>query len=150
MCRVILAVGLIGFVLTLGCGKKTTESDSASETSSRATMDDVKREAAETAEATAAFVQQKKEMLLAEMDERLTAIDARIEELRAQEKELASDARARWQLKMDALDEKRRLANERLGEIAESTSKAWSDVETGLKNALEELSEAVQEASSEL
>jgi hypothetical protein len=76
-------------------------------------------------------------------------MDAKIEQLRLKGQDLASDAKTTWDLKMTTLEEKRKLANERLSEIGESTSKAWRDVEIGVKSAWEELSKAFQEASNE-
>jgi hypothetical protein len=76
-------------------------------------------------------------------------MDENIETLRLKGKDLAIDARANWDKSMVALDEKRRLAKERLDEIGESSSKAWSDLEKGAKAAWEDLSKAFQEASSE-
>jgi hypothetical protein len=50
---------------------------------------------------------------------------------------------------MAALDEKLKLANERLAEAGKTTSKAWTDVKAGVNSAWEELSKALQEASNE-
>ena len=83
------------------------------------------------------------------MKEKLAVMDANIERLRLKGKNLASDAKAKWDVKMAKLDENRKSANDKLAEFGASTSKAWSDVEAGAKSAWAELSKAFQEASNE-
>jgi hypothetical protein len=149
MCRKTIALSTLGLAFLLGCEQPTPQPKSTSETPTNVTTDDVKRDATATVATTATYSQQEKEKLLAEMKTQMAMMDANIEKLRLKGKELASDAKTSWELKMAALEEKRKLANERLAEIGESTSKAWSDVEKGAKSAWEELSKAFQEASSE-
>jgi predicted phage tail protein len=98
---------------------------------------------------TAAYSQQEKDKLVADMKAKLAVIDANIEQIRVKGKDLASDAKAKWDLKMAAIDEKRKLASERIAEVEESTSKAWDGVAEGATSAWEELSKALQDASNE-
>jgi molecular chaperone GrpE (heat shock protein) len=76
-------------------------------------------------------------------------MEANIEKLRLKGKELASDTKSSWELKMAALEQKRETAKEKIAEISKSTSQAWSDVEKGAKTAWEDLSKAFLEASKE-
>jgi hypothetical protein len=87
--------------------------------------------------------------MIEDMKAKMATMDENIETLRLKGKDLAIDARANWDKSMVALDEKRRFAKERLDEIGESSSRAWSDLEKGAKAAWEDLSKAFQEASSE-
>jgi hypothetical protein len=87
--------------------------------------------------------------MIEDMKAKMATMDENIETLRLKGKDLAIDARANWDKSMVALDEKRRLAQERLDEIGESSSRAWSNLEKGAKAAWEDLSKAFQEASSE-
>jgi hypothetical protein len=146
-----IALSALGLAIILGCEQKPPQPLPKSTTTmpSKVTIDDVNRDATAAMNTTAAYSQQEKDKLLADMKEKITAMDAKIEKLRLKGKDLASDAKANWDLKMTALDEKRKLASESLSEIGDSTSKAWRDVEIGVKSAWEELSKAFQEASNE-
>lgn len=146
-----LALSALGAALILGCEQKLPRPQPASSSSSpsKVTLDDVKRDAASSMNTAAAYSQQEKDKIVADMKEKLAAMDASIEKLRLKGKDLASEAKAKWELKMAALDEKRKSANEKLAEVGDSTSKAWSDVAAGAKSAWDDLSNAFQEASSE-
>jgi predicted nucleic acid-binding Zn-ribbon protein len=112
-------------------------------------MDDVKRDATKSLTTTATYSQQEKDKLLAAMQTQLEAMEANIEKLRLKGKDLASDTKSSWELKMAALEQKRETAKEKIAEISKSTSQAWSDVEKGAKTAWEDLSKAFLEASKE-
>ncbi|MCY3004655.1 MAG: hypothetical protein NTV29_01610 [Planctomycetota bacterium] len=146
-----IAFGTLGLFLILGCEQKPPQPLPKPITTmpSKVTIDDVKRDATASMNTTAAYSQQEKDKLLAEMKDKIAIIDANIVKLRLKGTDLASDAKANWDLKMAALDEKRKSANEKLSEMGGATSRAWPDVEAGARSAWEELSKAVQEASNE-
>ena len=143
------ALGILGLTCTLGCEPKSPKPNSGSEKPVNVTMDDVKRDATKSLTTTATYSQQEKDKLLAAMQTQLEAMEANIEKLRLKGKELASDAKSSWELKMAALEQKRETAKEKIAEISKSTSQAWSDVEKGAKTAWEDLSKAFLEASKE-
>jgi hypothetical protein len=146
-----VALSTLGLALILGCEQKARQSqpNPGSAMPANVTIDDVQQDAAASMNTTAAYSQQEKDKLVADMKAQLAIMDANIEKLRLKGEDLASDAKTNWELKMAALDQKRQLANQKLAEIGESTSKAWSDVEAGAKSAWEELSKAFEEASNE-
>jgi len=136
----------------LGCEKNMPDApkaDATPEKPSKVSFDDVKLDAARSITTTATYSQQERDSMIEDMKAKMATMDENIETLRLKGKDLAIDARANWDKSMVALDEKRRLAKERLDEIGESSSKAWSDLEKGAKAAWEDLSKAFQEASSE-
>lgn len=146
-----VALGTLGLAFIFGCEQSGPQAQpsSTSTAPSKVTIDDVKRDAAESLTTTSAYSLQEKDKLVADMKAQLAIMDANIEKLRIQGKDLANDAKTNWELKMAALDEKRKLAKERLMEIGESSAMAWREVEAGVKSAWEELSKAFQEASNE-
>jgi hypothetical protein len=147
-----LALYVIGLAFVLGCEKDMPDApkaDATPEKPSKVSFDDVKRDAARSITTTATYSQQERDSMIEDMKAKMATMDENIETLRLKGKDLAIDARANWDKSMVALDEKRRLAKERLDEIGESSSKAWSDLEKGAKAAWEDLSKAFQEASSE-
>ena len=84
-----------------------------------------------------------------ELKVQMSAMNAKIEDLRNKGANLASDAKANWELKMSELDSKRKAAGTKLEEIENSTAQAWGDVEKGARSAWEELKKAFQSASDE-
>lgn len=146
-----LLLSTLGLAFILGCERKEPQAQTSNIPAkpSNVTLDDVKRDAATSMKSTAAYSQQEKDKLVADMKAKLAVIDANIEQMRLKGKDLASDAKAKWDSNMAAIDEKRKLANERLAEVEESTSKAWDDVAAAATSAWEELSKALQDASNE-
>ena len=146
-----LVLSILGLAFILGCERKAPQAQTSNIPAkpSNVTIDDVKRDAATSMNSAAAYSQQEKDKLVADMKAKLAVMDANIEQMRVKGKDLASDAKAKWDSNMAAIDEKRKLANERLAEVEESTSKGWSDVTAGAKSAWEELSKALQDASNE-
>jgi hypothetical protein len=113
------------------------------------TLEDVKRDAAKSVDTTATYSQQNKDKLIMDMKEQMATMDANIEKLRLKGKDLASDAKRNWDLKMVDLETKRKQASEKFEEIGNSTSEAWGDVEKGARSAWDELSKAFRKASKE-
>lgn len=144
-----LLLSTLGLAFILGCERKEPQAQTSNIPAkpSNVTLDDVKRDAATSMKSTAAYSQQEKDKLVADMKAKLAVIDANIEQMRLKGRDLASDAKAKWDSNMAAIDEKRKLANERLAEVEESTSKAWDDFTAAATSAWEELSKALQDAS---
>lgn len=136
-------------VAAVGCDPYQPKPAVVNETPSTVTLEDVKRDAAKSADTTATYSQQSKDKLIMDMKEQMATMDANIEKLRLKGKDLASDAKLNWQLKMTDLEAKRKLANEKLEEIGTATSQAWGDVEKGARSAWDELAKAFRNASDE-
>ncbi len=146
-----LVLGTIGLAFIFGCEQKASKVQPSppSVIPSKVTLDDVNRDAAASLTTTAEYSQQEKDKLVADMKAKIAVMNENIAILRLKGKDLANDTKANWDLKMATLDQKLKIANERLAEVGESTSKAWTDVQAGVNSAWEELSKALQEASSE-
>lgn len=141
----------VGLAIIFGCEQKSAQvqPNPPSATPSKTTLDDVNRDAATSLNTTAEYSQQQKDKLVADMKEKIDTMKENIEILRLKGKDLSSDAKVKWDLQMAALDEKLKIANQRLAEVGESTSKAWTDVKEGANSAWAELSKAFREASNE-
>lgn len=146
-----LALASIGLAIMAGCDPKKAQDPPTPTTPAtpKVSMDEVKRDVAKSINTTAAYTQQERDKMIADMKAKMKVMDENIESLRLKGKVLASDARANWELKMAVLEERRKLTDEKLSEFGASTSKAWGDMEAGVKSAWEELSKAFQEASNE-
>jgi len=88
-----IALSTLGLAIILGCEQKPPQPLPKSTTTmpSKVTIDDVNRDATAAMNTTAAYSQQEKEKLLAEMKEKIVVMDAKIEQLRLKGKDLASD-----------------------------------------------------------
>lgn len=84
-----------------------------------------------------------------DLNGQLAAMDKKIEELRTKGAELASDAKANWEVKMSELDIRRKAAHAKLVEIENSTAQAWDEVAKGAQSAWEDLKKAFQSAADE-
>lgn len=144
-----IAVAALGLFTVIGCEQKSPSPPTAPDKSTSVTMDDVTRDAAQSMSTSTAYSQQEKDRLVRDLQAQMVKMDANIEKLRLKGKDLTSEAKANWEVKMAALDEKRKLANEKLQAVSESTSEAWNDIESGAKSAWEDLSKAFRDASSE-
>ncbi len=144
-----IAIAALSLLSVVGCEQKSPSPTTATDKSTNVTMDEVKRDAAQSMKTGSAYSQQEKDRLVRDLQAQMTMMDANIEQLRLKGKDLTSEAKARWEVKMADLDEKRKLAEVKLKAVSESTSEAWSDIEKGAKSAWEELSKAFRDASSE-
>ncbi len=142
----VLALGLFTLV---GCDQTQTDSLSKPPPSAPTKSDEVQRNADTMIKKTTTSLQENKDKLLKDLRAQMAIMDADIERLRMQGKDLESDAKTKWDEKMTILDEKRKLANEKLEAIGNSTSEAWSDIEKGVKTAWGDLTKAFQDASKE-
>jgi hypothetical protein len=142
-------VAAFSLVAAIGCDPYPPKPAVVNETTSTVTLEDVKRDAAKSVDTTATYSQQNKDKLIMDMKEQMATMDANIEKLRLKGKDLASDAKRNWDLKMVDLETKRKQASEKFEEIGNSTSEAWGDVEKGARSAWDELSKAFRKASKE-
>jgi hypothetical protein len=149
MTRRYLVIFTAGLFSIVGCNPKPTAAPSDSEKPARVTLDEVKRDAVTSLETAATYSQQNKEQLMKDLKDQMSVMDAKIEEFRIKGANLASDAKATWELKMSELDSRRKAAGTKLEEIENSTAQAWGDVEKGARTAWEELNKAIQSASEE-
>lgn len=149
MTRTYLVIFAAGLFSIVGCNPQPTAAPLDSEKPARVTLDEVKRDAVTSLETAATYSQQNKEQLIKDLKDQMSAMDAKIEDLRTKGANLASDAKAKWELKMSELDSKRKAAGTKLEEIENSTAQAWGDVEKGARSAWGELNKAFQSASEE-
>ena len=149
MTRTILLIFTACLLTNAGCNPPPTASPTDTENPGAVTIDDVKRDAANSLETTATYSQQEKDKLMKDLNGQLAAMDKKIEELRTKGAALASDAKANWEVKMSELDIRRKAAHAKLVEIENSTAQAWDEVAKGAQSAWEDLKKAFQSAADE-
>ncbi len=149
MTRAFLTIFTAYLLTVVGCEPQTMTPPTDSLNPAKVNIDDVRREAANSAETIATYAHQDQDRLVNELNEQLVAMDGKIEDLRIQGAELANEAKDSWDSKLSRLDLKRRAAKAKLVEIENSTARAWDEVTKGTQLAWEELQEAFQSAADE-
>lgn len=79
---------------------------------------------------------------------KLEQLDARIDLLKAKAKESRADARQNIEHQIDALEKLKSDLRVKSEEIKESGAEAWKDMKRGIESAMQDLSNAVDEAMS--
>ena len=142
MSRFVTTLMLVGLLAPLGCDRSSPD-----RTPDNVTSQDVRRDAAQTANTTAEFSQQTKEEFQQKLDAQLNELDAKIATLREKGADLKDDAKANWEQTMADLETKRDAARAKLGEVGSASAEAWKDVQKGAQSAWDELDKAFRDAS---
>jgi uncharacterized coiled-coil DUF342 family protein len=82
------------------------------------------------------------------MENRLSQIGAKIDELQAKAQQAGADTRAKLHQQIETLKTKRDEVNQRLEEFNAAGESAWESLKAGLQNAWEDLCSAVEEATA--
>ena len=82
------------------------------------------------------------------MEDRLSQIGAKIDELQARTQQAGADTKEQLQQQIETLKAKRDNVNQRLEEFNAAGASAWESLKAGLQSAWEDLSSAVEEANA--
>lgn len=127
---------------SLGCG-----ADRGAGGDTTATQ--VKQTVEKAAQTTADFAWEQKESFTKQMKEKFDALDKQMDALKAQGKNLSSDARTRWEKTMAQLEAQKQALKKHLDQAADTSADQWGkfskdaadayqQLETGMKNAAEQ------------
>lgn len=139
-----LFIALLGGALLASCGQENEPNKAKTEV----TTQDVKREAKEAVQTTAAYASQKKEKYVSEAETRYNELKQRIDELAAKGESLKDEAKADIKKQIGELQAKQADVLDRLEEMKSASGEAWKDVASGFEAAFEELEKAYQDALS--
>ncbi len=112
------------------------------------TSKDVRKEAKEALETTAAYTQQQMEEFQKQVQAELAKYDERIDELQAKAAMLKEEVKAKFDEQIKNLREKRQVVQSKLEQLQASSGKAWEDLKTGMDAAMEDLEKSYQDAVS--
>lgn len=110
----------------------------------------VKKETVEAVDAAGVYASEKKEEFTARVKGNLDEIDREIEALKKQTESKSSEVRDATKKKLQELEAKRKVVNERYQSLEKSTGKAWTRMKAGLEKAIGEVRSAYRDAKSEL
>jgi TolA-binding protein len=148
--------------LTLGCSDAASttptdatpskahgvESDAASQDDS-ATLEDVKKEVGEAAEAAREFTSQEMQEYADSLNNKLEELNTQFDQLQQKGQELAGDAKQQWEDRLSALKEKRKKLQEDLNQLGDASGDAWHEMKDGIDAAWDDLKKATDEAAME-
>jgi len=151
MKSVMFVRGLLAIMLLLalgalpGCGEKEqTQSKPAT-----VSKEDVKKEAKEAYEATKDYTQEQMQAFREQTETRLAEYQKEIDQLQATAEKLGGDAKAKAELQLTALGQKRDDVSEKLKDLSSSSGNAWEQVKSGIDAAMEDLGNAYKKAAAE-
>jgi len=124
------------------------ESEAASQDDA-ATLEEVKEKVGEAAEVTREFTSQEMQDYVDSLKNKLQELDTQREQLKQKGKELAGDAKQRWEDQLSALEDKRKKLQEDLDRLAGASGHAWQDMKQGIDAAWDDLKKATDEAAKE-
>ncbi|TVP66735.1 MAG: hypothetical protein EA343_01075 [Nodularia sp. (in: Bacteria)] len=82
------------------------------------------------------------------MEAKLSELGVKIDQLQVKAEKAGTDAKANLNQQINDLKTKRNATQQKLQELKSSGDEAWGSLQTGLKNAWDELSSAVEDATS--
>jgi predicted nuclease with TOPRIM domain len=106
------------------------------------------KEVKEAVKATKEYTMQQKEEVIKEAKAKLDNVGAKIDEIEKRLQETKGDANAALQEKLKDLRAKQTAAKNRLEELKDTTSKAWTDMKAGLDSAMLILEDSYSRAVS--
>jgi predicted nucleic acid-binding Zn-ribbon protein len=74
----------------------------------------------------------------------LTQWDAKIEKLEAKAQKAGTGAKAEYNKQIQNLRDKKKAAQDRLGEVKQASEDAWEDLKSGAEKAFNEMKNALQ------
>jgi chromosome segregation ATPase len=118
-----------------GCGDKE-QPESKSEAVSK---EDVKKEAKEAYETTKAYTQEQMQAFRKQMETKLNEYGEKIDQLQAKAEKLKGDSKAKVEQQLTALRQKRDEVSEKLKELSSSSGNAWEQLKSGVDAAMDDL-----------
>ena len=126
---------IMAVVALPGCGEKE-ETQGKPETTSK---EDVKKEAKEAYETTKAYTQEQMQAFRKQMETKLNEYGEKIDQLQAKAEKLKGDSKAKVEQQLTALRQKRDEVSEKLKELSSSSGNAWEQLKSGVDAAMDDL-----------
>lgn len=148
MNRKFVFIGILGSSLLLGCIEKK-EPVSKEKSITPVTIGDVKSDASKAISTATEYTTEGKNKMVQNWKEQMSEMDSQLDDLRKKGEQLAADSKDAWNKKMTTLEAKRKVAEDKITALENSTADAWSDIEKGIAEAWNDFKNAFQDASKE-
>jgi len=134
----------LSLLLAAGCDNPAYDSDP-----DKVTTDGVRRDVDRAVDSASALTQQAAADFRKKLDARAVELDAEIAKLRERGAEISEETKADWEVKMAAVEEKRKLLGNRLEEMGDSSADAWAEMQASTQKAWDDLEAAIRDASDD-
>lgn len=124
----------------------TASAAAAGEIETAPTLDDVKQQVGEAAQASKQYTAEQMKQAGDALNARMQKLSVQLDQLKEQGQEISGDAKQQWQDQMVKLKEQREQLQRDLDQLSDASGNAWQDLKQGIDRALEELSTATDEA----
>ncbi len=124
-----------------GCGQK----DQAPSGTATVSGEDVKQQAREAYDATKGYTQEQIQAFRAQTEAKLAEYEKDIDQLQAKASKLGGDAKAKAELQLTALRQKKAGVVEKLKDLSSSSANAWEQIKSGIDGAMEDLGKGYQQ-----
>jgi hypothetical protein len=143
--RLVVSASVLGALLLVACGER----EEPAKVEQAPSAQEVTEKAKEAVEETAA-VQKQREEYEQRIEAKLEEYGEKLADLHSKAEGLEQQARADFDQKIQALQEKQQLALEKLAELKSAGSEAWEDMKSGVSAAMEDLDQTYQSVLSSL
>lgn len=135
---------------TSGNGERVTVTETTVEQKETppVTADDVAMKTREAVDVAGEFAAQTKEEFVAEAQDRLAQIDAKIKEWDAKSETLQAEAKTRWHEEREKLRQQQAKLQLEIEKLQNATGEAWLDVKAGATAAWKELANGFSAAAT--
>ena len=137
---------LSALTLTAGCekGREPSPRDSAAASTDR--VDKSKVDARDTATTTSAYLVQQKENLQKVLGDRMADVEKQISNLKGKTGQASEAARSEWTRTLAELQQKKRVAAEKLDQLKESGMDKWQGLKVAAEAAFADLEKGLKDA----
>lgn len=149
-----------GFLLLTACGNGSSDSSgdqsAVSQTAEESSgyglpgTEELKQQYEQATEATSEFAQNAKTEFVQSMQKELGNLNAEIEDLQQDVKELSGKAKIKAQEQIEKLNSHQGIVKEKLEALKESGTNAWQDIMEGVSAAYQDLKKAYEEARTKI
>jgi DNA repair exonuclease SbcCD ATPase subunit len=115
---------------------------------SGASLEDVKKKAAETEAAASAYTEQKKEEYQKQIEAKIKDVEKKMDEMEAKGKKMKGEALAEWNRQMDRLQAQKKAATRKLDELKKSSGQGWENLKEGMNKAVADLEKSFHQMLS--
>jgi archaellum component FlaC len=127
-----LVLAVCGGLVLAACSKSEAPQQKAS-------IENVKKEATELAASVKQLATQTKEDFVANAENELAGMDAKIKDLKFQADQAQGDAKAKLDKAVEQLEAQRQTATDKLKALKDASGDAWKDMKAGFNGAWDEM-----------
>jgi chromosome segregation ATPase len=111
--------------------------------------EDVEKEIEEAAETTGAYLSEKRQKIINDLEAQMDKAGEEIGKLKQQISSVSDNVKEEYKEKINSLEAQRDKAQKKADQLKKSSSDAWDEIKEGVEMALTELDKSIEEVKSE-